>query len=210
MLGDNQEKAKNPLKKAMRRRNGKTVQFAPPTYVEPPDIDYSTEEEDDSDGEYNTRAEESADGRDGDQDVDRDETAAVEPLNSRSQGVDIDAIDETQGTGDAQVNDLQRTTSESERVSEEAFERSGKSFGSKATALSYNSIDDATAPGRSRKGTVRNTDSFFRDENTETRKINLTPSLLRDDSSGSNTKSLDAKEVKFLFLKCMFIAYPCP
>jgi hypothetical protein len=126
MLGDNQEKAKNPLKKAMRRRNGKTVQFAPPTYVEPPDIDYSTEEEDDSDGEYNTRAEESADGRDGDQDVDRDETAAVEPLNSKSQGVDIDAIDETQGTGDAQVNDLQRTTSESERVSEEAFERSGK------------------------------------------------------------------------------------
>lgn len=85
-----------------------------------------------------------------------------------------------------------------------------KSFGSKATALSYNSIDDATAPGRSRKGTVRNTDSFFRDENTETRKINLTPSLLRDDSSGSTTKSLDAKEVKFLFLKCMFIAYPCP
>lgn len=45
MLGDNPEKTKNPLKKAMRRRNAKTVQFAAPTYVEASDYDYSTEDE---------------------------------------------------------------------------------------------------------------------------------------------------------------------
>ncbi|KAI7426077.1 hypothetical protein KC368_g18485, partial [Hortaea werneckii] len=42
MLGDNSEKSRNPLKKAMRRRNAKTVQFAAPTYVEASDYDYST------------------------------------------------------------------------------------------------------------------------------------------------------------------------
>ena len=47
----------------------------------------------------------------------------------------------------------------------------------------------------SRKGTVRNTDSFFKDDGVETRKINLTPSLLRDDSNGSVLKSNEAKDV---------------
>lgn len=46
MLGDNPEKTRNPLKKAMRRRTAKTVQFAAPTYVEASDYDYSSDEED--------------------------------------------------------------------------------------------------------------------------------------------------------------------
>lgn len=37
MLGDNPERSKNPLKKAMRRRNAKMVQFSAPTYYDPPD-----------------------------------------------------------------------------------------------------------------------------------------------------------------------------
>ena len=49
MLGDTAEKSKNPLKKAMRRRNAKTVQFAPPTYVEAEVIDYSSDEDIDYD-----------------------------------------------------------------------------------------------------------------------------------------------------------------
>lgn len=48
MLGDSPEKTKNPLKKAMRRRNAKTVQFAAPTYVEASDYDYSSDEEENS------------------------------------------------------------------------------------------------------------------------------------------------------------------
>src|ERR1700733_8956990 len=51
MLGDNPEKSKNPLKKAMRRRNAKTVQFAASQYFEPPDFDYSDDEEEDEDEE---------------------------------------------------------------------------------------------------------------------------------------------------------------
>jgi len=46
MLGDTAEKTKNPLKKAMRRRNAKTVTFNPPTYFEAADIDWSDVEQD--------------------------------------------------------------------------------------------------------------------------------------------------------------------
>lgn len=64
---------------------------------------------------------------------------------------------------------------------------------------------DEGSSGKSRKGTVRNTDSFFRDDNTETRRINLTPSLLRDDSSSSTVRSAEGKEVGHLAanLVCM-------
>lgn len=41
MLGDTAEKSKNPLKKAMRRRNAKTVTFNPPTYYEANEPDWS-------------------------------------------------------------------------------------------------------------------------------------------------------------------------
>jgi hypothetical protein len=38
-------------------------------------------------------------------------------------------------------------------------------------------------PRVTRNGTIRNTDSFFKDDNVETRKISLTPNILRDDGS---------------------------
>ncbi len=87
MLGDNAERSKNPLKKAMRRRNAKTVQFCDPTYYEASDIDYSTEEEDqdqegvdDVDGDAESN-EVQQDGPD-----DQDEITAVEPLRPKAQG----------------------------------------------------------------------------------------------------------------------------
>lgn len=129
MLGDTPEKSKNPLKKAMRRRNGKTVQFAPPTYVEPPNVEYSTEEELDSDGEYQAQTEESADVQDGDQEVDPNETATVDSSKSKTQGNEIDSIDEAQASGESQVVEDQRTTTDSERTSDETLERSGKPVG---------------------------------------------------------------------------------
>lgn len=55
-------------------------------------------------------------------------------------------------------------------------------------------VDNDTT-SKSWKGTLRNTDSLFKDDNTETRKINLTPSLLRDDSSASTVRSVESKEV---------------
>jgi len=41
MLGDNPERSKNPLKKAMRRRNAKMVSFAAPTFHEASEVDWS-------------------------------------------------------------------------------------------------------------------------------------------------------------------------
>ena len=83
MLGDNAEKSKNPLKKAIRRRNTKTVQFAAPTYFEASDIDYSSEEEE-GEGELQANGEQTTTetrtiGKD-----DQDEITVVEPLKIRS------------------------------------------------------------------------------------------------------------------------------
>ncbi len=44
------------------------------------------------------------------------------------------------------------------------------------------SEDSFDGTGRLRNGTVRNTDSFYKDDSVETRKITITPNLLRDDS----------------------------
>lgn len=53
MLGDTAEKSKNPLKKAMRRRNARTVQFsAQPVYFDASDYEYSSDEEDHEDGPF--------------------------------------------------------------------------------------------------------------------------------------------------------------
>jgi hypothetical protein len=78
MLGDNPEKTKNPLKKAIRRRNAKTVQFAAPTYFEASDIDYSTSEEE-GEEDYPANEEEEAEKKDVHQE-DHDEITEVEPL----------------------------------------------------------------------------------------------------------------------------------
>ena len=94
MLGDNPERSKNPLKKAMRRRNAKTVQFAAPQYFEASNIEYSTEEEDEGEGEYFQNDEEGGETQNQEQEVAADEAATVEPLNSRGPGADTQtAID---------------------------------------------------------------------------------------------------------------------
>ncbi|KAL9027692.1 MAG: hypothetical protein Q9196_003819 [Gyalolechia fulgens] len=173
------EKSRNPLKKAMKRRNGKTVQFAAPTYVEASDVEYSTEEEDEGgEGEYLPNEEERPENQGSDQEPRQDDTAVVEGLKTGTRAVDrtiepqAQIIPITNGTD-------QNSGIERARTSDEMFE----------------SIDNDTASW-SRKGTLRNTDSLFKDDNTETRKINLTPSLLRDDSSSPMVRSVESKELK--------------
>lgn len=166
MLGDTAEKSKNPLKKAMRRRNAKTVQFAPPTYVEASDYDYSSDE---GDGELfggpapkQLQQQEEASQQDR---TEQEEGLKVQPLKvngARKEG-------QSEGDGRGSSDDARRE-GEKHRGSEDDFDRP---------------LD----PKVSRNGTLRNTDSFFKDENTETRKITLTPNLLRDDSSTSTTGS---------------------
>lgn len=96
MLGDNPEKSKNPLKKAMRRRNAKTVQFAPPTYYEPSENEYSSDEE----GEGEELPELADTGglalQNSDSQSAQEEVATVEPLKIRSQQNEAAAKDEIQ------------------------------------------------------------------------------------------------------------------
>ncbi|KAL4809452.1 hypothetical protein BDV18DRAFT_80773 [Aspergillus unguis] len=169
MLGDNLEKSKNPLKKAMRRRNAKTVAFTSPTYIEASDVDYSTEEEDDDDDvsftdEYAREEYE--------QQEDRDEDIVVEPLRPKSQK--DKGSEETPNTIEEEPGSA---SPDKQRSSQEIFEQ-----------------DDTISPtseltvNRSRNGTLRNTDSFFKDDTVETKKISLTPNILRDESASNEPR----------------------
>ncbi|KAF2848086.1 hypothetical protein T440DRAFT_176146 [Plenodomus tracheiphilus IPT5] len=169
MLGDTAEKSKNPLKKAIRRRNAKTVQFAPPTYVEASDYDYSSDE---GDGELfggpepkQIQQQQQQNAQKTDADAESEEGLQVQPLK-------VNGGKREDGQPDGEV----RGSSDSAK----------REDGSKT---SEDDVDRPLDPKVSRNGTLRNTDSFFKDENTETRKITLTPNLLRDDSSTSTTGS---------------------
>ena len=115
MLGDNSEKSKNPLKKAMRRRNAKTVTFTSPTYIEASDIDFSTDEELDDDASFNDEDVSRGD-TDNLQDGDNDDIV-VEPLRPKSKGVDEDSLQEAQEPDSA---------SSGQRSSQEMFENEGE------------------------------------------------------------------------------------
>jgi hypothetical protein len=84
MLTDTMEKSKNPLKRAMRRRNAKQVSFTDPTYVEPSDYGYSSDEDEDADSFTNPDATQEQNGTDAALENDEDDISAVAPLNIRS------------------------------------------------------------------------------------------------------------------------------
>ncbi len=183
MLGDQAEKTKNPLKSAMRRRKAKTVTFAAPTYVDYSDIDYSTEEED-LEAEYLAQQQQLQQQQQQQQqqqagaqqvaveDEIEDETAKVEPLKPRSQKeVKIAEPTKEEGNGDASGGKINNGTSE------EIFEASKS---------------ETPGPTKTKDGTVR--DSFFKDDTVETKKITLTPNLLRDD--GAPRASTESKDLK--------------
>ncbi|KAL2370505.1 hypothetical protein RJ035_007107 [Blastomyces gilchristii] len=195
MLGDNAEKSKNPLKKAMRRRNAKTVTFtSSPVYHEPSDVEYSTEEEDDPDDQFfdNDDDEETLQSETNDgQEESHDEDIVVEPLRPKVQ-TDKD------GSSAREVEPDRDPSPERVRANEDSFDRQGEPkflpWQFYSTQLSQETDDNPT--GRSRNGVVRNTDSFFKDDSLETKKISLTPNLLRDDSNNGPAATNDPKEVK--------------
>ena len=125
MLSDAPEKSRNPLKKAMKRRNGKTVQFAAPTYVEASDVEYSTEEEEeDGDGEYLPNEEERTENQEPDQEARQDDNMTVEPLKSASREADTSI--ESQAQVKPSINGLDQNASiEKARTSDEIFEPIG-------------------------------------------------------------------------------------
>ncbi|KAJ2894833.1 hypothetical protein MKZ38_007198 [Zalerion maritima] len=188
MLGDQTDKPKNPIKSAMRRRKAKTVTFADPTIHAYSDYEYSSEE-DDLENDFlvqqqqqqqqqiqQAQEQQAQQQQEQQQQTDQgdleDESAKVQPLNMRSQGGSFDS-----STQDDKLDANSSRGSEDTRTSDEIF-------------------DSKPEPSRSRNGTVRNTDSFFKDETVETKKITLTPNLLRDDNeprASSDSKDLRSR-----------------
>lgn len=159
MLGDNPEKSKNPLKKAMRRRNAKTVQFTAPQYFEPSDLEYSDDEE-----------------------------GGEEDLEQAEDGLGPDGQDMSQ-EDDSEADDITATNIETERNGQmdhtiQPPSSNDTSHGEKRRTSDEVEPEDLQEDPdtKSKRGLVRNTDSFFRDDSLETKKISLTPRLLRGDS----------------------------
>ncbi len=173
MLGDNPEKPKNPLKKAMRRRNAKTVQFTAPTYYEPSEYDYSDEEEvDDS----------QMDGHE---------------ITAKAQQADQGHNQQAESTGHSR--EAQGPTATNGIIHRVA---SNESLSEEPSSPAKAEVPEPLQPGgsnqdsvsRSRKGNVRNTDSFFKDDTAETKKISLTPRLLRGDSDSTGSAEQELRQ----------------
>ncbi|KAG6025221.1 hypothetical protein E4U40_002785 [Claviceps sp. LM458 group G5] len=169
MLGDQAQKQKNSFPSIRRRR--KTVTFSEPTYVDYSDFDYSDEEGDDElFGSQPTAHQHRERQRQVHQseveDASADEAAAVEPLKTRT-------------------HRKAATQSSTEPLVEDEIRSSQESLEGRNDSLS-----------RSRNGTVRNTDSFFKDDSVETKKITLTPNLLRDDNTLRQPGDSAAKDAK--------------
>ena len=132
------------------------VQFTTPTYYEASEIDWSEEEDQEgADGESEDNANDHQ-GADSDQSTLTDEKAAEVANNAQNAAVQNAAPSPTAAV--AEFNQPLDT----DRPSSDSLERSDS--GSR----------------RSRNGNIRNTDSFFKDETAEPKKMSLTPSILRD------------------------------
>lgn len=156
MLGDQADKPRNPIMSAMKRTKRKTVQFAAPTYVDYSDIDYSTEEED-LEAEYFGQQQQA-------QKAQQSNVQQIEP--------DTDPEDETAKVEPLKPRPLQTKDSKTgeDSAGRPGIRNSEEIFDSKPSE----------GPKKSSDGNVR--DSFFKDD-VETKKITLTPNLLRDDST---------------------------
>ncbi|KAH7140742.1 hypothetical protein EDB81DRAFT_900164 [Dactylonectria macrodidyma] len=181
MLGDQQEKKPQTFKAIRLKR--KTVAFAPPTYVDYSDFDdYSTDEEDldelfaghtsttQQKQEQKDSQQQQATQATADGDNSSVDSAKVEPLKPRVNR-DIKLVEPTK---------VETVMEEDETRNSEDILLDTKPEG----------------PSRSRNGTVRNTDSFFKDDTVETKKITLTPNLLRDDNQPRPSTDSVTKEVK--------------
>jgi hypothetical protein len=123
MLGDTTEKSKNPLIKAMRRRNAKTVTFTAPTYVEPSDYEFSSDEEMDDDSQFNGDRPAEETNATNPEDKDQDEISAVAPSNVKQANRDVSP---EKGATQEENEDDRRKGGEDTRASDEIIDRQCK------------------------------------------------------------------------------------
>ncbi|KKA30556.1 hypothetical protein TD95_003768 [Thielaviopsis punctulata] len=189
MLGDQPEPTRSKAgftSNILRRR--KTVAFAAPTFVDYEKEYSDTEDEEDEaealfaqqradakkqreekEAEQQQQQEEAAASSGAKEDMD-DESAKVKPLSTKP--LATKPLSSRPQMGARKESTLDEIAEGSGAEEEEAEEAAALSLGEKGDSVS-----------RSRNGTVRNTDSFFKDDTVETKKITLTPNLLRDDNA---------------------------
>ncbi|KAF4119753.1 SH3 [Geosmithia morbida] len=164
MLGDqspSQKQQKATGFKSIRKR-WKSVTFAEPTYVDYNNGDFSSDDDgDDDEILFGSAAAATAAS-----------TAAADDNQSQSQS------QQAAGDDGAVVGPLKTRPGKVSRPGDPARD-------SDSSSTSSDDDDDSARPSRSRNGTVRNTDSFFKDDSVETKKITLTPNLLRDENEAA-------------------------
>ena len=188
MLSDNSEKSRNPLKKAMRRRNAKTVQFAAPTYVEASDYDYSTEDEEAMIEPYASamQAAETATQEEPEPKPEEPKAEVKEPEGRSSTSSQRASFDREQAATAAQALAAAGVGADEAGVAPKLVDKTGEfeSYGID-NSITIPTVATEAAPLKSKK--TRNTDSFLKDDSLETRKITLTPGILRDESSSKSS-----------------------
>lgn len=190
MLGDQAEKAKNPIKTAMRRRKTKNVSFAAPTYVDYSDFDYDTEEEE-AEGELLAQQQQQQTQQQQQQAQQQQQQQVQTQASTGNQASDADRekVDDS-----AKVAPLKPRAQKSVQLVEPAkSDEQSAAAGGKLTGRTSEEIFETNGvegPKKKADGTVR--DSFFKDDTVETKKITLTPNLLRDDgTTRASSDSLD-------------------
>lgn len=193
MLGDQAEKPKSSLKSAMRRRK-KTVAFADPTIHSYSDYDYSTDEDLDSESfsqqdpeQANIWQQQQQQQHGGARTTDLSQESndnQLEIVNNNDENIEVDSL-----------GNKSQSATQNDRTKHEEIAATNSNVNRTDPKRTNDEITSAKSePSRSRNGTVRNTDSFFKDESVETKKITLTPNLLRDDNEPRG--STDGIEVK--------------
>ncbi|OHE94448.1 SH3 domain-containing protein [Colletotrichum orchidophilum] len=179
MLGDQSgEKSKSTFKTALRKKK-KTVAFAAPTFVDYSDYDYSSDEDE---------VDELLSQQEGAQ-----QQQQQQQQQQTSQQTSQQSTEETMDDDTAKVEPLKPRTTKEVNAAEPTKKEEASEDDSKRDSGEI--FEKPEGPSRSRNGTVRNTDSFFKDETVETKKITLTPNLLRDDS-GSRPSTTESVQVK--------------
>lgn len=178
MLGDQATKQKNTFKTLRKRR--KTVAFSEPTYVDYSEIEYSSDEEDIEElfGTQNGQREQAQ------ADEITEETAKVEPLRTSNNATNGQETQRGQESAEATIKPVAASAKADGEVSDKDEDET--------SSVEEIVHERAEGPSKSRNGTVRHTDSFFNDE--ETKKISLTPNLLRDDSAPRPSTDSAGKE----------------
>ncbi|KAK4230901.1 hypothetical protein QBC38DRAFT_468262 [Podospora fimiseda] len=174
MLGDQADKPKPTIIGAMKRRKAKTVQFAAPQYFEHSEVDYSSEEED-AQAPYQQQQQQQ-------QQAQQQQQQQVKQ--AQQEDIDSEAEDESAKVEPLKPRSVQSGKGDTKK--QEEVERSRTSEELLEPRVS------GDGPKKTSDGTVR--DSFFKDDTVETKKITLTPNLLRDDDAPRT--SSDSKELK--------------